>query len=72
MAIIQPHRNVMTGRHPKEFSEEVLKEFGVEIIDKESVKLKCIKCQAVWSVNLLENGGLPRGYWRCPKRRCNA
>jgi hypothetical protein len=72
MAIIQPYRNVMTGRHPKEFSEKALKEFGVEIIDKESVILKCIKCQAVWSPNLLENGRLPRGYWRCPKRRCNA
>lgn len=60
----------MSNKTPNRYSEKELKKVGVEIINKDSVRLKCTKCNATWSPNLQEGGRLPKGYWKCPNG-CN-
>ena len=61
----------MIKRGPRKLSVESLERVGVlwngslfEMI------LQCVECNAVWSPDKLRGGGLPKGWWKCP-RGCN-
>jgi len=56
--------------HPNHFTEKELDKVSVEIMDHNSLRLRCEQCEQVWSPNLGTGGRLPNGYWRCPNG-CN-
>jgi hypothetical protein len=58
-------------KKPNHFNEKELRKFAVEIIDEDSLLLRCEQCGQIWSPNLGAGGRLPHGYWRCPNG-CNA
>ena len=39
---------------------------GVELLDEQTMRLKCRACGARWSPSILPGGRFRRGYWRCP------
>lgn len=47
-----------------------IQQVGVEVINENSLWLKCQVCGQTWSPNLRTGGRLPRGYWKCPNG-CN-
>lgn len=48
-----------------------LRQVGVELVDDYRFLLQCDQCGQEWSPNRKERGRLPRGYWKCPTRKCN-
>jgi hypothetical protein len=55
---------------PKRLTSGELKKVGVNLLDKEKIRLECKKCGERWSPNLKEGGRLARGWWKCPNG-CN-
>lgn len=55
-------------RGPRQFNDYAgLKRVRVELIDERRLHYRCKVCGTVWSPNRLPRGGLPRGYWQCPR-----
>jgi len=62
----------LSGNAPSiAFSTDDLARVGVDIVDRDSLMLRCRKCGAAWSVLSQPNGELPAGYWQC-ENGCNA
>lgn len=55
---------------PKRCSKPELEKVGVEIVNPNTMLLKCKACQQPWSPILRSGGRLPKGYWHCPNG-CN-
>jgi hypothetical protein len=51
---------------PRRCTEGQLKKVGVTLCDRHRLVLRCDACGQVWSLNVLPEGRLPRGYWKCP------
>jgi hypothetical protein len=43
---------------------------GIRLLNRYGRLLECETCGATWSPEPARDGGLPRGFWRCPNR-CN-
>jgi hypothetical protein len=48
-------------------SEASLNNVGVELRDREQIRLECKCCGQQWLPNILPGGRLPRGWWKCPR-----
>lgn len=47
-------------------SPHLLNEKNVEVIDKQTGRLKCKVCHQSWSPNVQSGGRMPPRYWACP------
>ena len=54
---------------PHEISQYQLKKVSVLLLSVKPLKLKCYKCEAIWTVTA-RGLRLPKGYWKCPNG-CN-
>ncbi len=59
------------------YSAPKLKKLGVELLDRDARRLRCLVCGEEWECrpnslrrSIPNRSRLPRGYWKCP-HRCN-
>lgn len=55
---------------PSRCTVRELSKVGVSLEDESRLILRCKTCKTGWMVNLLSEGILPKGYWKCPNK-CN-
>jgi len=64
-------KEVNAPRRPSRFTASEMERVGVEIVDVETTRLRCMTCGQSWSPNIQSGGRLPNGYWQCPNN-CNS
>jgi excisionase family DNA binding protein len=63
-------KEVNAPRRPSRFTASEMERWGVEIVDEETTRLRCMSCGQSWSPNIQPGGRLPNRYWQCPNG-CN-
>jgi hypothetical protein len=57
--------------YPKRLTDGEMAKVGVEIIDRNRKRLRCMNCGHIWWPCLVPGGRLPKRYWRC-ENGCNS
>jgi DNA-binding transcriptional MerR regulator len=64
----KPQRGAVSS--PRTYSAHELRKVGVEILDEDNHRLRCVTCHTIWDFTMTPGGRLPKGYWHCPEG-CN-
>jgi hypothetical protein len=58
------------AQHQAPLAASQLDKLGVRIKNRHDLELECKSCGERWAPEVLADGNLRRGYWKCPNR-CN-